>query len=207
MSFSGEPVGALAHSPANDPARVPSARRGAGPENDSTGVRGPTMRIERLFAVSLLLCGCDPAPPTPTPTELSLAKPDHGFQLGTDAMDVPSGKELQACYFFKVPDLNNGQPFYVNKIEVAQYAGSHHMNLFRQGTITGLKGPNADGTGSVVSWDGMGACFKPSSNWADWPLVVNSQIPSATKDGKAANYVLDLSDNPKKDNVAYKFTP
>ncbi len=162
----------------------------------------------------LLFSACDPSNNNNTPDmamnqaiDVKLDPPAQGFQLATDVNDVAAGEELQACYFFKAPDLNNGQPYFVNKIEVAQNVGSHHMNIFRQGTITGLQGPNPDGTGSVVSKNGMGQCFKPSSNWADWPLVVNSQIPSVTKDGKSVNYVLDLAANPKHDNVAYKFTP
>lgn len=164
-----------------------------------------------LLSMTLGAFSCGP-PPVSMPDmaiapDVVLAKPDHGFQLATDSTPVPSGQELQACYFFKAPDLNNGQPYYVNKIEVAQNVGSHHMNLFRQGTVAALKGPNADGTGKVEGWNGMGPCFKPSSNWADWPLIVNSQIPSQTKNGATVNYVLDLSQNEKKDNVAYKFTP
>ena len=147
--------------------------------------------------------------------DVTLPMPAKGFQLGTDSADVAAGQERQACYFFKVPDLNNGQPFYINKIEMAQNVGSHHMNIFRQNTVlapdpnnpnVGLKGPNADGTGTVVSVDGKGACFY-SANWADWPLVVNSQIPSLGPNGETQPYTLDLSANVKKDNVAYKFTP
>ena len=66
---------------------------------------------------------------------VSLDPPAKGFQLATGDMPVASGDEVQGCYFFKVPDLNNGQPFYVDNVEVAQNVGSHHMNIFRQKTI------------------------------------------------------------------------
>ncbi len=59
----------------------------------------------------------------------------------------------------------------LHRIQVAQKAGSHHMNIFRVKTIKGLdpaKGAIQPGT------NGMGECFK-SPNWSDWPLVANSQ--------------------------------
>src|SRR5262249_327959 len=51
-----------------------------------------------------------------------------------------------------------------------QRDGSHHMNVFRVRTIVNLD-PNK---GTVEGKNGMGECFK-SPNWADWPLVANSQ--------------------------------
>ena len=108
--------------------------------------------MKRLGAIGLaLLVGCGDTNTPATPVDVSLAAPDHGFQLGTGVLEVGSGEEVQACYFFKAPDINNGQPYYVNRIEVAQNAGSHHMNVFRQATVVppdpnnpsvGLKGPN-----------------------------------------------------------------
>jgi hypothetical protein len=151
----------------------------------------------------------------PPAMDVTLPMPASGFQLQTDKADVPMGREWQACFFFKVPDLNKGQPFYVNKVTMAQNVGSHHLNVFRQGTVLapdpmnaniGLKGPNPDGTGSVVSWDGKGPCFY-SANWADWPLVTNDQDAALDNNGMQVNYVMDLSQNPKGDNIAYKFTP
>ena len=174
------------------------------------------MKRLATLGLTLALAACDSTTtPPPVNKDVSLPQPTNGFQLATDSVPIPSGQEWQACYFFKAPDLNNGQPYYVNKIEMAQNVGSHHMNIFRQGTVlppdatntnVGLHGPNPDGTGAVTSTDGKGACFY-SANWADWPLVVNSQIPSLDDKGNTAPYVLDLSANVKKDNVAYKFTP
>ena len=181
------------------------------------------MRITMRSGVAFLafLAGC-PGPmqmgqtdmsPPPATDDVKLAPPaaTEGFQLATDLTSVASGQEMQDCYFFKVPDVANGKPFYVSRIEVAQTLGSHHMNLFRQGTVLapdamnpsiGLKGPSADGTGVVRSMNGKGACFY-SANWADWPLVVNSQVPTRDK-----NYVLQLPPNAQNpDKVAYKFTP
>lgn len=154
-------------------------------------------RSTLFVGITLLLAGCPGPAPTPNPLDVKLDPPAHGFQLATPGFDVPAGTELQACYFMKVPDLNNGQPFYVDKIEIAMNVGSHHMNIFRQNTIVNLKGTEPDGTGVVVGMNGMGECFK-SANWADWPLVVNSQAASTDK----GNYVLQL---PSK--VGHKFSP
>ncbi len=110
---------------------------------------------------------------------VALAAPPsgQGFQFGTPEFVVPSGVEEQDCYFFNVSDLAKSggldptQPVNLHHIQVAQRAGSHHMNIFLVKTIVGL-GP---AMGPVVKGqNGMGPCFV-SSNWADWPLVANSQ--------------------------------
>jgi hypothetical protein len=96
----------------------------------------------------------------------------------TDAFLVPTGEELQVCYFFKVSDLlaANGmdptQPLELHRIQVVQKPGSHHMNLFRVRTIVGLDPANGS---PQVGINGVGQCFV-SSNWSDWPLVANTQI-------------------------------
>jgi hypothetical protein len=90
-----------------------------------------------------------------------------GFQFLIPEFDVPQGVETQRCYFIEVPDLNGGQPIDISRFKTAINPGSHHMNVFRVKTIVNLDG--APGT-SVID----GECFK-SPNWADWPLVVNSQ--------------------------------
>jgi hypothetical protein len=96
----------------------------------------------------------------------------------TNAFNVPAGTEVQACYFFKVSDLMaaagwdpSATSIQVHRIQVVQKPGSHHMNLFRVRTIVGLDPAN----GPVqVGTNGSGPCFV-SSNWADWPLISNSQ--------------------------------
>ncbi len=101
----------------------------------------------------------------------------QGFQFGTPEFIVPAGTEEQDCYFFQVKDLEKAagldptKPVNLHHVQVAQTVGSHHMNIFRVRTIVNL-GP----AGGAVQkgTNGMGQCFV-SSNWADWPLVVNSQ--------------------------------
>ncbi|MEW5849161.1 MAG: hypothetical protein AB2A00_10110 [Myxococcota bacterium] len=99
----------------------------------------------------------------------------QGFHFETEAFEVPQGVEQQDCYFFQVPGTA-GQDVYINKIEVVQNEGSHHMNIFRVRTIPDTA-DNLDPAKGLVqkAQDGQGPCFK-SANWADWPLVMNSQV-------------------------------
>jgi hypothetical protein len=143
--------------------------------------------LSRILAAALplgaaLVAGCSSDPETPTdPSELAPPAAGKGFQLVTEEIVVPAGTEEQDCYFFKVSELAaaNGlpadQPVNLHRIEAAQRAGSHHMNIFRVKTIVNLD----PAKGRVQpAQNGVGECFK-SPNWADWPLVANSQ-----RDGK-----------------------
>ncbi len=115
----------------------------------------------------LLLCACAKAAPAP---DVELAPPASGFQLGTEAFDVPAASEVQRCYFFAVPAAPDGgsdDPVWIGEVIAAINPGSHHMNVFRVKTIVNLDGD----PGTMI--DG-GECWV-SSNWADWPLVMNSQ--------------------------------
>src|SRR5690242_7406088 len=110
-----------------------------------------------LLATASALWGC-------RPLDAQLAQPEHGFQLSTGEFPVAKGTETQRCYFVRVP---SDTPVFVNKFEVAQTTGTHHLNVFRVKTVTNLIGED----GAVVA---DGECWT-SSNWSDWPLVVNSQ--------------------------------
>lgn len=114
---------------------------------------------------------------TSDPAHLDPPPSGQGFQFETGEFEVPLGTEEQDCYFFQVKDLAKAggldptKPVNLHRVEIAQRDGSHHMNIFRVRTIVGL-GPE----GGLVqkSKNGVGECFK-SPNWADWPLVANSQ--------------------------------
>ena len=122
----------------------------------------------RLPVLALLLvCACSRATPDP---DVEMAPPASGFQLGTEAFDVPAASEVQRCYFFAVPaapDGGSADPVWIGEVIAAINPGSHHMNVFRVKTIVNLDGD----PGTMI--DG-GECWV-SSNWADWPLVMNSQ--------------------------------
>jgi len=102
--------------------------------------------------------------------------PGQGFQMKTGDFSVPAGVEEQDCYFFRVSDLaragglDPSKPVNLHRVQVVQRSGTHHMNIFRVRTIKGLD-PAA---GIVKNQNGTGECFK-SPNWADWPLVANTQ--------------------------------
>jgi hypothetical protein len=141
------------------------------------------MRIHRsilVLAAASLLIGCsdDPTPVPDQATQLDPPPAGEGFQLKTGTFEVPAGVEKQDCYFFRVSELagaaglDPSAPVYVNRVQIDQADGSHHMNVFRVRTTLGLD-PN---NGVVQEGEnGVGECFK-SPNWADWPLVANSQV-------------------------------
>jgi len=115
------------------------------------------------------------------PAQLDPPASGEGFQFASDEFEVPQGTESQDCYFFKVSELAQAggldptQPVNLHQIHIAQRDGSHHMNIFRVRTIVNL-GP--DGGLVQKGTNGAGECFK-SPNWADWPLVANSQAAGA----------------------------
>lgn len=128
--------------------------------------------------------GCSGTTPDPSPQPVShlpsaLAPPPvgQGFQFKTEAFPIAPGVEQQDCYFYKVRDLARAgglpenEPVNLHRIQMAQRDGSHHMNLFRVKSIVGLD--PAKGT-LQRGQNGLGECFK-SPNWADWPLIANTQ--------------------------------
>lgn len=124
--------------------------------------------------------GCSSEPGTEVkiddPSKLPAPPKGQGFQFKTEAFSVPPNTEEQDCYFFKVSDLAKagglpeGQPVNLHRLQLVQRDGSHHMNLFRVRTVVGLDPTK----GTVKNQNGVGECFK-SPNWADWPLVGNTQ--------------------------------
>ncbi|MBI2375480.1 MAG: hypothetical protein HYV07_15905 [Deltaproteobacteria bacterium] len=96
--------------------------------------------------------------------------------------EVPAGLEYQNCYFVQVPDLANGGDIWVSRVHTAINPGSHHVNVFRVRTIHDLGPEMADPVdlgglpGKVTFGNNVMThpCWK-SANWADWPIVANSQ--------------------------------
>src|SRR5688572_3974949 len=60
------------------------------------------------------------------PTVDELAPPERGFQLRTSGAIVAAGAEAELCDILELPG-DPGDLFYVNKIEAAMSAGSHHL--------------------------------------------------------------------------------
>ncbi|MBA3396782.1 MAG: hypothetical protein H0T89_29395 [Deltaproteobacteria bacterium] len=133
--------------------------------------------------VMSLQLGCGAEEETFTPWELEDLSADQGFSLRVPEFDVAAGRESQNCYFVRVPDLGGGEDIWVDRVLTAINPGSHHMNVFRVKTILGLD--PAAGTpvmlgayeGTVIEGEDFvntSPCWN-STNWADWPLVANSQ--------------------------------
>jgi hypothetical protein len=153
------------------------------------------MRNFAAVLAAFLACACSADEPTvegsgPIDEMVPDLTPEEGFTYYVAPFDVPAGAEIQDCYFFAVPDLDNGQDVWIDRFVIAQRTGSHHMNVFRVKTILELGGQPGD----IV----RGGPCRESVNWADWPLVANSQESSA--DGPAVDWVLPTG-------VAQRFKP
>lgn len=118
-----------------------------------------------------------PPAPITDPAQLGAPLQGQGFQMRTELFSVAPGEEVQDCYFFKVRDmakangLPENDPVNLHRVHIVQKAGSHHMNIFRVRTPVNLK---PEGGAIQRGKNGVGECFK-STNWADWPLVANTQ--------------------------------
>jgi hypothetical protein len=153
-----------------------------------------------ILALALISACSNPSvvmPDAPTTFQDVQNDPNNvdGMHFATLPFDVPQSTEVQDCYFMNMPDLNNGQPYWIDHIRLGTNPGSHHMNVFRVKTIVNLGTPEQGNF--VHGVNGMGECFK-SGNWGDWPLVANTQISSST------NPYFDWH---LPDNVAYQFNP
>lgn len=163
----------------------------------------------RAVVAGLMLSACSgsdadktPAPPW-TLEDLPAAQ---GFQLKLPGFPVPSGHEEQSCYFVKVPDLNAGQDFWVDRVLMATSEGSHHLNIFRVRTIINLV-PDAGEPVALGPYQATvvyghddyrnNPCWG-SANWADWPLVGNTESPVGK--GPYTDWTLPSP-------VAIRFTP
>jgi hypothetical protein len=138
-------------------------------------------RLLVLLPVAVaVLAGCpsDPEPVKIDPSTLEAPPKGQGFQFRTELFSVEPGSEVQDCYFYQVRELAKlgglpeNEPVNLHRVRMVQRDGSHHMNLFRVKTVKAL-GP----AGGAIQrgLNGNGECFK-SPNWADWPLVANSQV-------------------------------
>lgn len=151
------------------------------------------MRRALLVPAAFLLGACvwwsEPEKKKFEPFELPTLTAAQGFGFRIDEFPVAAGEEVQDCYFVEVPGTGS-DPIWIGKIVAALNPGSHHFNVFRVNTIVNLDGA----PGTMVH---NGECFK-APNWADWPLVVNTQRSSETN----PVYTWELPSG-----VAHRFTP
>src|SRR5262249_46939628 len=120
-----------------------------------------------ILSTALDACSAHTASTADDDVQLAPPAPGQGFQLVIPDFDVAPGSDVQACHFLAIPG-EAGDAVWVDHIAGVQNAGSHHLDVYRKKTVTGLDGAPGD---VVVN----GACFGPLSNWADWPLVINTQ--------------------------------
>jgi hypothetical protein len=136
----------------------------------------PRLAALVVLPCAALACG-DDLRPTFEPWILDELTADEGFWIRTPEFEVPSGTEIQYCYFFEVPDLAGGDDLWIDRLQLALNPGSHHMNVFRVNTLEGLDPADGEpidlgGVAGTAIYDGE--CWV-SGNWADWPLVANNQ--------------------------------
>ncbi|HEY5947235.1 MAG TPA: hypothetical protein VIV40_17145 [Kofleriaceae bacterium] len=159
--------------------------------------------MRHALVVAALVVGCGDNIPEYQPWLLDELAPDQGFWVRTPTFEVAAGAEIQDCYFFEVPDLANGADLWVDRAQLALNSGSHHMNVFRVKTVVGLD-PAAGQPielggvqGTVIHGADSMECWK-SANWADWPLVANSQ--QSSEDSPVIDWKLPT-------DVAARFVP
>jgi len=166
------------------------------------------IRSAGIGAAALLAASCELPPPAVTSATWTLDAPaaGEGFQLRLPTFEVPYGHEEQSCYFVRVPDLADGQDFWIDHVRIATSVGSHHLNVFRVRTIVGLD-PAAGEPTKIGPYDATviyghddyqhNPCWA-SANWADWPLLANTQSPLDA--GPYTDWQLP-------DGVAIRFSP
>jgi hypothetical protein len=131
---------------------------------------------------------------------------EEGVSFRIPAFEVPPGREEQSCYFVQVPDVSDGKDMWVDHVKLAMNPGSHHMNVFRVRTIINM-GPESGAPVKLGAYDAtvvvghddytQNPCWD-SANWADWPLVTNTQV---AEEGRP------YTDWQLPDDVAFRLTP
>jgi hypothetical protein len=163
-----------------------------------------------MGAAALAACGSSSTgttEPTPAPTwQLEELAANQGVSIRVPSFEVPAGHEEQSCYFMSFPDINGGQDVFVNRIRLAMNVGSHHMNIFRVKTLIDLRPENGEPI-KLGPYDATvvrghddyhnNPCWG-SANWADWPLVANTEVGHEDRD--ALDWRLP-------DGVATRFSP
>jgi hypothetical protein len=169
-----------------------------------------SVQDKRIWGVVALTLACRATPDANQAVEtrwaLPALAPEEGLSIRLPEIVVPAGREEQTCFFVKAPDLNGGQDFWVDRVRVAMNPGSHHLNVFRVRTLIDLR-PDDGAPIKLGSYDATvvyghqedttNPCWK-SANWADWPLVANSQHSDAEN---------PYSDWQLPDGVAMRFSP
>jgi hypothetical protein len=88
-----------------------------------------------------------------------MTKPNRGMQIRIGPIDVPQGKEVTDCTYFK---LGIDHDLAVNRVKIKVRGGSHHQHIYRS------TDPTRDNS------DGREVCNK-AVNFDEWELVLATQ--------------------------------
>lgn len=170
---------------------------------DNRRMRGRIVLLGWIAAGLLSACGPEEKFEAWTLADLS---PAEGWGIRIPQFDLQIGEESQNCYFLEAPDLNNGEDYFVSRVHMGVNPGSHHMNVFRVNSIIGLD-PALGTPVQIGEYEGTlieghdefftNPCWD-SGNWADWPLLANSQ--NSDLDNPYTDWTLP-------ENVAIRMTP
>lgn len=128
-----------------------------------------------IAAAAFLALACDPPDYN---LEMETLSPEQGWSVHIPPFEVPHGEEVQDCYFIEMPQVGDDEELWVNKVRIGMNPGSHHFNMYRVTTTTELdpkKGVDFDMGGIPAKLIKGGPCFD-SSNFNEWPLIINSQV-------------------------------
>jgi hypothetical protein len=144
-----------------------------------------------IIVLAISACSSESAAPTGSLSstqpewQLDSLTAEEGISIRIPSFEVAPGHEEQSCYFLRVPELGVGD-IWVNRVQLAMNKGSHHMNIFRVRTIVELD-PNLGEPIQLGPYPATlirghddyahSPCWG-SANWADWPLVANTEIPN-----------------------------
>lgn len=134
--------------------------------------------IWTVLAGVLVLSACSNEAPT---IEMEILTPEQGLSLHIPPFEVAQGAEVQDCYFITMPRVGDDDVLWVDRVRIGLNPGSHHFNMYRVTTETALNpesGTDVDLDGIPAKLVQSGPCLD-SSNFNEWPLVVNSQQSTA----------------------------
>ena len=109
--------------------------------------------------------------------EMEELSAEQGLSLHIPRFPVPSGEEVQDCYFIEIPRVGDAEILWVGRALIGMNPGSHHFNMYRVTTTTELspeQGEDIDMGGMPAKLVRGGPC-RDSSQFNEWPLIVNSQ--------------------------------
>ena len=127
----------------------------------------------------------------------SLSKPSNGVQLHLEPFEVLPNYERE---FYQFHELNNPEPIYINRIEIAMRPGSHHFILYTFGDrtpeifkpIPNLDRDLRDESGNYILQNLLPMRYHQFFTGTQWPKM-DYQLPEGVALELPANSGLDLN--------------